>query len=225
MFTGIIQCLGEVISRTGTQKETRFTILPRTPFSDPEIGESIAVNGVCLTAERYNGATFTAYASGETLSTTTLTALKPGAIVNLERAVSLSTRLGGHIVSGHVDCAATVKSIERRGNSTVFRLDFPRSMGHLVVPKGSVALDGVSLTINECGLDYLTVNIIPETIGATILQNWKVGTAVNMETDILGKYVARMFEAGYAGNAGSSAPEPSAQSLGLTMDFLREHGF
>lgn len=221
MFTGIIQCLGEVISRTGTQKETRFAILPRIPFSDPEIGESVAVNGTCLTAERYDGAAFTAYASGETLSATTLVALKPGAVVNLERAVSLSTRLGGHIVSGHVDCAATVKSIEKRGDSTVFRLDFPRSMGHLVVPKGSVALDGVSLTINECGLDNLSVNVIPETIGATILQNWKVGAAVNMETDILGKYVARMFETGYAGNAGSAAPEPS----GLTMDFLREHGF
>lgn len=221
MFTGIIQCLGEVISRTGTQKETRFAILPRIPFSDPEIGESIAVNGTCLTAERYDGATFTAYASGETLSATTLVALKPGAVVNLERAVSLSTRLGGHIVSGHVDCAATVKSIEKRGDSTVFRLDFPRSMGHLVVPKGSVALDGVSLTINECGLDHLSVNVIPETISTTILQNWKVGAAVNMETDILGKYVARMFETGYAGNAGNAAPEPS----GLTMDFLREHGF
>lgn len=221
MFTGIIQSLGEIVSRSGSQSEARFTILAQTPFPDPEIGESIAVNGTCLTAERFDGTAFTAYASDETLGTTTLAGLRRGGIVNLERAVSLATRLGGHMVSGHVDCVATVKAVEKRGDSTVFRLDFPRSMGHLVVPKGSVALDGVSLTINECGTDYLTVNIIPETIRATILYLWKVGTAVNMETDIIGKYVARMVETGYTGNAAGSATEPS----GLTVDFLREHGF
>lgn len=221
MFTGIIQSLGEIVSRSGSQSEARFTILAHAPFPDPEIGESIAVNGTCLTAERFDGASFTVYASGETLGATTLTGLRRGSVVNIERAVSLATRLGGHMVSGHVDCVATVKSVEKRGDSTVFRLDFPRSMGHLVVPKGSVALDGVSLTINTCGTDYLTVNIIPETIGATILHLWKVGTAVNMETDIIGKYVARMVETGYTGNTAGSATEPS----GLTVNFLREHGF
>lgn len=224
MFTGIIQCLGDVVSRSGSQKEARFSIIPRAPFPDPEIGESIAVNGTCLTAERFDGAAFTAYASGETFSATTLPKLKPGSVVNLERAVSLATRLGGHMVSGHVDCVATVASIEKRGDSTVFRLDFPRTMGHLVVPKGSVALDGVSLTVNQCGLEYLTVNIIPETIGATIIHAWKVGTAVNMEADVIGKYVARMVETGYAANAGSAGNAGPEQS-GLTVDFLREHGF
>ncbi|MCC8193658.1 MAG: riboflavin synthase [Deltaproteobacteria bacterium] len=221
MFTGLIQCLGDVVSRRGSNREARFTILPRVPFPAPEIGESIAVNGACLTAERYEGAAFTAYASGETLSATTLSSLRPGGVVNLERAVSLSTRLGGHIVSGHVDCVATVAAVAKRGDSTVFRLDFPRAMGHLVVPKGSVALDGVSLTINECGADYLTVNIIPETMGVTTLSSWKPGALVNMETDIIGKYVARMVETGYANNAGNAPAEPS----GLTVDFLRQHGF
>lgn len=221
MFTGIIQTLGAVTSRTGTKTEAQFSIIPRAPFLDPEIGESIAVNGVCLTAERFDGVAFTAYASGETLSSTTLGSLKAGSAVNLERAVALTTRLGGHIVSGHVDCVARVSAIEKRGASTVFRLDFPRSMGHLVVPKGSVTLDGVSLTINQCGMNHLTVNIIPATIGATILHAWKVGTTVNMETDIIGKYVARMVETGYSGNAGTAHEEPP----GLTLSFLREHGF
>ncbi|SBV97924.1 Riboflavin synthase, alpha subunit [uncultured delta proteobacterium] len=221
MFTGIIQCLGDVVARKGSSRETRFTIMPRAPFPDPEIGESIAVNGTCLTAERFDGASFTAYASGETLSATTLTSLQPGGVVNLERAVSLSTRLGGHLVSGHVDCVATVAAIEKRGDSTVFRLAFPRAMGHLVVPKGSVTLDGVSLTINECGPDFFTVNIIPETITATMLHSWKAGTLVNMETDLIGKYVARMVATGYVNNAGTSLEESS----GLTMDFLRKHGF
>jgi riboflavin synthase len=221
MFTGIIQCLGDIVSRKGSSQETRIAIMPRVPFPDPEIGESIAVNGVCLTAERFDGAAFVVYASGETLSTTTLASLQTGSAVNLERAVSLAARLGGHLVSGHVDCAATVKAIEKRGDSTAFRLGFPRAMEHLVVVKGSVALDGVSLTINECGPDYLTVNGIPETIGATILRFWRVGTLVNMETDLIGKYVARMVATGYAKTAGPSGENTS----GLTVDFLREHGF
>ena len=221
MFTGIIQCLGDVVSRTGTSREARFAIIPRSVFPNPEIGESIAVNGTCLTAERFDDATFIAYASQETLSTTTLATLQSGSVVNLEQAVSLGTRLGGHLVSGHVDCVATVKSVEKRGASTLFRLDFPATMGHLVVPKGSVALDGVSLTINECGTNFLTVNIIPETIRATTLHSWNTGSRVNMETDIIGKYVARMFATGYGPGAGSAQPEPS----GLTIDFLREHGF
>ena len=221
MFTGIIQCLGEVVSRRGTNQESRFTIVPQKPFNSPEIGESIAVNGTCLTAEQFDGSAFTVYASGETLSLTTLATLRSGNHVNLERAVAVGTRLGGHIVSGHVDCLATVESVAKRGDSTIFRLSFPRTFAHLVVGKGSVALDGVSLTINECGPEHLTVNIIPETINTTILYSWKTGTSVNMETDILGKYVARMLETGYTRTAESVQTPPA----GLTIDFLREHGF
>ncbi|CAK7066794.1 MAG: Riboflavin synthase [Desulfovibrio sp.] len=227
MFTGIIQCLGDVTARRGSQREARFTITPREPFTAPEIGESIAVNGVCLTAESFSQAefdratSFTAYASEETLTVSTLAALTSGSVVNLERAVAVGTRLGGHIVSGHVDCLATVASVTRRGDSTIFRLAFPRTMGHLIVPKGSVALDGVSLTINECGPDFLTVNIIPETVRATTLHTWKTGSTVNMETDVIGKYVARMLKMGYVpGNVSGESAES-----GLTVDFLRENGF
>ena len=224
MFTGIIQCVGEILSRTGSDREGRFVIRPNVPFVDPEVGESIAVNGVCLTAESFSEGAFTAYASGETLSLTTLAALRSGK-VNLERAVLPTTRLGGHLVSGHVDCVATVNAVEKRGQSTLFRLAFSRAMGHLVVAKGSVALDGVSLTINECGFDFLEVNIIPETLAATVLHQWRQGSRVNMETDLVGKYVARMMAAGYCTSGAEGAAGGSERPSGLTMDFLRNNGF
>ena len=212
--------MGEIIARRGSQTESRFTIAPRLTFSNPEPGESIAVNGVCLTAESFEGNAFTAYASSETLSVSTLGALNPGSAVNLERALTAGARIGGHLVSGHVDCTATVTAITRQGLSTIFRLAFPRAMGHLIVPKGSVALDGVSLTVNECGPDHLSVNIIPETLKATILHAWREGRLVNMEMDIIGKYVARMVETGYP-----RGKDTVAAPSGLTIDFLRENGF
>lgn len=219
MFTGIVQCLGDVIARRGSQKESRFVIKPREPFTGTEKGESIAVNGLCLTAESFENGAFTAYASEETLAVSSLNALAAGSAVNLERAVAVGTRLGGHIVSGHVDCVATVAAVTRRGDSTIFRLAFPGAMGHLIVPKGSITLDGVSLTVNECGRDFLTVNIIPETLQATILHTWKPGSSVNMETDVIGKYVAGILASGYLRAAGTAEPS------GLTMDFLRKNGF
>lgn len=220
MFTGIIQCLGDVTARRGARREARFAITPRAPFPRPETGESVAVNGACLTAENFSGGAFTAFASEETLSVTTLADLAAGSVVNLERAVAVGDRLGGHIVSGHVDCIAAVASVAAKGDSVIFRLAFPRAMGHLVVAKGSVALDGVSLTVNECGPDFLTVNVIPETLGRTVLASWQPGRRVNMETDLIGKYVARIMETGYVSSLGG--PE---QSPGLTLDFLRENGF
>lgn len=218
MFTGIIYCLGDIAARSGAGPETRFTIVPRKPFERPEVGESIAVNGTCLTAESFSGAAFTAYASQETLAVSGLGSLKVKSAVNLERAVAVGSRLGGHMVSGHVDCVATVVSVTPRGDSTIFRLAFPSAMGHLVAGKGSVALDGVSLTVNECGPDFLTVNVIPETLRETIIHQWRAGTSVNMETDVIGKYVARIVETGYASGGYKNGP-------GLTVDFLRDNGF
>ncbi|MDR3074367.1 MAG: riboflavin synthase, partial [Deltaproteobacteria bacterium] len=207
MFTGLIQSLGDIVARRGTREEAHFTILPRRPLTNPEKGESIAVNGVCLTVESFSGNAFTAYASGETLSVSTLGDLAAGSAVNLERALVAGARLGGHLVSGHVDCAAAVTGITRRGASTIFRLAFPRAMGHLLIPKGSVALDGVSLTINECGMEHFTVNAIPETLSATTLHTWREGGRVNLETDVIGKYIARMVETGYGGGT-AATPRP-----------------
>ncbi len=216
MFTGLIQCMGDVLTRTLSGREARFVVRPRKPFVSPEKGESIAVNGVCLTAESFSGDAFTAYASGESLSRSTLESLAAGSAVNLERALCLSSRLGGHLVSGHVDAVATVTTVTPAGDSMRYRLGFPPALAAQVIPKGSVALDGISLTVNECGQDFLEVNIIPETRSATTIQGWKAGALVNMETDLIGKYVVRVLEL----RANQNAP-----SSGLTVDFLREHGF
>ena len=220
MFTGIIQCTGELASRTTSGGEARFTIRPRVPLVAPTKGESIAVNGVCLTAESFSGGAFTAYASAETLSRTTLGAFTPGLTVNLEQALRLDSRLGGHMVSGHVDCVARVASITPAGDSTRYRLAFPAALAHLVIEKGSVALDGISLTVNACGPDFLEVNVIPESWSATTVRLWKEGSQINMETDLVGKYIARMLELRGEGNASARPSSP-----GVTMDFLREHGF
>ena len=220
MFTGIIQCQGQFVSRKTQGDEARFVIRPQTPLSSPEVGESIAVNGACLTAESFSQGTFTAYASGETLKRTTLGSLSPGDTVNLEQALTLSSRLGGHMVSGHVDCTATVQAVHPKGSSFLFRLVFPAEFGSLVIPKGSVALDGISLTVNECGDDFLEVNIIPETQKSTTISQWKPGRLVNMETDLIGKYVQRMLGA-WQGGASRNTPEQSR----LSLDFLREQGF
>lgn len=220
MFTGIIQCQGQLVSRTVQGGEARFVIRPQAPLASPTVGESIAVNGACLTAESFVQGSFTVYASAETLAHTTLGALSPGDTVNLEQALTLSARLGGHMVSGHVDCTATVHSVRPAGSSLLFRLAFPAAFGHLVIPKGSVALDGISLTVNDCGNDFLEVNIIPETQKSTTIKEWKPGRLVNMETDLIGKYVQRMLSA-WQGGSDRAAPEQSR----LSMDFLREHGF
>jgi len=219
MFTGIIKCLGNVISRRG-ESEARFSIRPRAPLERPALGESIAVNGVCLTVEQFIADSFTAYASAETLACTTLAALRPGEAVNLEQALCLGSRMGGHMVAGHVDCIAQVTQLRDQGSSLLCRVAFSAEAGHLAVPKGSVALDGVSLTVNACGDDFLEVNIIPETRKNTTIHTWKPGTKVNMETDIIGKYVRRTLEAQFAFPTG----KPEAPS-GISLDFLRQNGF
>jgi len=157
---------------------------------------------------------FTAYASEETLSRTNLSLLRPDASVNLERALVIGGRLGGHLVSGHVDCSATVQSAREAGQSLLVRLGFPAEYGELVIPKGSVALDGISLTVNNCGDDFLEVNLIPETRRATTAASWTPGTQVNMEADMIGKYVLRML-----------APRREGARAALDENFLREHGF
>ena len=214
MFTGLIQGLGKVVSLQARGGQMRLSI--RALFELPDIvtGESIAVNGACLTVESGADNTFEAYASAETLSKTSLGQLGVGGKVNLERALALGDRLGGHLVSGHVDCLAAVRSVDAVGESVRIVLGFPDSLAPLVVEKGSVALDGISLTINECGQDWLSVNIIPATQGETTIAEWRPGRSVNMETDLIGKYVARMLSP-YAASGGSR----------ITEDFLRQHGF
>ena len=218
MFTGIIQGLGHVLTMDRRGNETRITLRPDFSLTDYALGESIAVNGVCLTVETFGQGWFTAYASAETMSVTNLGALRVSSRVNLERALALGDRLGGHVVAGHVDCLAEVLTVSQVGESRLYRLGFPVRFAAQVIPKGSVALDGISLTVNDCGQDYLEVNIIPATQQETTIAAWTPGRRVNMETDVIGKYVERMLA---PWGASADRPKPSA----ITPDFLREHGF
>lgn len=217
MFTGLVQTTGRLARVQARGDERRFTLGTKAPMPTLTIGESIAVNGVCLTVEAgtiRGEHEFGVYASGQTLSLTTLGSLTQGDVVNLERALALGDRLGGHMVAGHVDCLATVSSKTADGESTRYVLNFPDSFGPQVVDKGSVALDGISLTITGCGDDWLAVNIIPATLGETTISTWKPGALVNMETDVIAKYVQKMLGAWH----GEKSPT-------ITEDFLRSHGF
>lgn len=215
MFTGLVQGMGKVEALERRGGQMRLSIRALYPLREIVLGESIAVNGVCLTVESFTDNAFSAYASAETLDKTNLGALGAGSRVNLERALALGDRLGGHMVSGHVDCLARVDSSAPAGESVRYTLSFPAEFGVFVVEKGSVCLDGISLTVNGCGQDWLDVNIIPATQGETTISGWSAGRAVNMECDIIGKYVARMV-APHAAKA-----KPSA----ITADFLAKHGF
>lgn len=205
--------MGEVTAIAPGNAESRFTFRPLFPPPAWHRGESIAVNGVCLSVETFDAQSFTAYASQETLRLSTLGLLRRGDKVNLERALALGDRLGGHLVSGHADGIAHVESIGDAGSSKAIRVRFPEEFSAQVIPKGSVALDGVSLTINRCGPGFLEVNVIPETRQSTCIDAWKTGQALNFETDLIGKYVERMLSAWKKG------PKESR----LSMDFLREN--
>ncbi len=217
MFTGIIQSLGTVTDVTHLGAQARFTITPVRDFTPYQQGESIAVNGVCLTVETIRGSAFVAYASAKTLEVTTLGSFRRGHRVNLERALALGDRLGGHLVLGHVDAVAEVVRLTAAGQSRIIRLTFDPALAREIIPKGSVALDGVSLTVNDCGEDFLEVNIIPATWQETTIAFWQVGTRVNLETDLIGKYVARMLS---PWREARPTHPPS-----ITEDFLRQHGF
>lgn len=218
MFTGIIQGLGEVLSLTPIAKDIRVHIKALYALENIQVGESIAVNGTCLTVESHGPRTFTAFASAETLAHTSLGSLSTGTKVNLERALAVGDRLGGHIVSGHVDTLALLEKITIISASHCIRVIFSQEYQQEVIPKGSVALDGISLTVNDCGPNFLEVNVIPETWNSTTMHTWLPGRRINLETDVIGKYVRRMLTPWQA--APSSAP-PSA----LSEAFLREHGF
>lgn len=215
MFTGLIIGMGEVVRVTPGAGESRFAFAPLFPVANWVKGESVAVNGVCLSVETFDQRSFTAYASHETLRLSTLGSLRRGDRVNLERALALGDRLGGHMVSGHTDGVAEVESIREVGASRVIRVRYPEDFSSQVIPKGSVALDGVSLTVNQCGPGFLEVNVIPETQETTTVGSWTSGRRVNFETDMIGKYVEKMLA------AWKNSPAESR----LTLDFLRDNGF
>lgn len=211
MFTGIIETIG-TIKRLGAKGNYRaITIEPQLSFKDIVVGESIAVDGCCLTVTEFDKQSFTVEASQDTLATTIISGYRAGSRVNLERALRANGRLGGHIVTGHVDCIVNILKINRIGESLEVVIEYPKEFEMLLVPKGSISVNGVSLTINRADKRSFRVNLIPHTQRATSVDTWKEKNKVNLEFDILGKYVYRL-----------QGIEPAA---GLTLDKLSESGW
>jgi riboflavin synthase len=194
MFTGIIEELGQVRSIESVGENARIVIGARLVTEDTKHGDSISVNGVCLTALDLHTDSFAADVSRETLARSTLGGLKPGAPVNLERAVTPATRLGGHIVQGHVDARGQFVSVADHGESWTVRIAYPPEIGRYLVFKGSVAVEGISLTIAALTDDYFEVAIIPKTWELTNLSHLAPGDSVNLEADVIAKYVERIIK-------------------------------
>lgn len=219
MFTGIIQGTGKLLAKRRVGGGLAFDIEAGFVIDEPMEGESIACCGVCLTAYNISGRRFSADVSPETLSRTKLGQLVVGDLLNLERALKLSDRLGGHLVSGHVDCLATVKSSEALGDYTIFTFSLPEEQSRYIIEKGSVTIDGISLTVNSCGPGFFSVSIIPHSLKVTTLMQLKSGHQVNIEVDLIGKYIESLLL------SGKRPVKTGSNSQSITQGFLAEHGF
>jgi riboflavin synthase len=194
MFTGIIQAVGKIASLTPQGGDVRLTVHTGSlPLQAVRVGDSISVNGCCLTVIEKSPGGFAADASRETLSLTTLGELKPGSPVNLETALTLATPLGGHLVSGHVDSVGLVKSRREEARSVRFDIEVPEALSRYIVHKGSISVDGVSLTVNRVEGRLFDVNIIPHTLEHTILGRYQAGSRVNLEVDVVARYLERLM--------------------------------
>lgn len=194
MFTGLVEERGTVVSLVEAPDSVRLTLRGPLVTSDAGHGDSIAVNGVCLTVVAQADDTFTADVMRETLVRSSLGGLRVGADVNLERAARLDSRIGGHLVQGHVDGTAQVLEIALSENWSLVRFSLPADLARYVVEKGSITVDGVSLTVVDSGDDFFTVSLIPETLSATTLGSRRVGDVVNLEVDAIAKYVERLMQ-------------------------------
>ncbi|HEY7321454.1 MAG TPA: riboflavin synthase [Candidatus Binatia bacterium] len=195
MFTGLIQDVGKILSLRLKAKSAILAVETALPVRSMQLGASIAVNGTCLTITKKEKNSFAVDVSPETLKRTSLGTLGIGSLVNIERPLRLQDELGGHLVAGHVDGVAVVESIERQGEFTCFVFRVPSQLGSVLVSKGSIAVDGISLTINETHRKRFSVAIIPFTLAHTNLRDRRVGDKVNIETDVIGKYVQKLIKA------------------------------
>lgn len=189
-------------------------------MADVQLGDSIAVNGVCLTAMALSESGFTADVSRETLSLTSLGNLAKGSELNLEKALTLETRLGGHLVSGHVDGLGEVIARRNDGRSEWFNIKAPDNLARYIAPKGSITIDGVSLTVNRVDGVHFEINIVPHTIQETIIADYQSGTKINLEVDVIARYLERLLQQG-----GLGQPNGKLQSTAITASFLAENGY
>ena len=211
MFTGIIKAKGTIKAMEQRGGDVRLRVRSDgLPWSDYELGESIAVNGVCLTAVELYEDGFDTDVSVETLDVTALGGLDIGSSVNLEPAISLGERLGGHLVSGHVDCTGKVTSRTTDARSIRLSIEIPKEYARYVARKGSVCVDGVSLTVNEVSGNLFELNIIPHTAEVTVIDDYAPGTVVNIEVDLLARYLERLLE---------------RDGDGISLEFLKAHGY
>ena len=244
MFTGIVEELGTVRQIRKGRASAVLTIAAKKVLEDAKIGDSIAVNGICLTVTSLDKGAFTADVMHETLNRTAFSRLSTGSRVNLERAMAADGRFGGHIVSGHVDGTGTITNIRRDDNAIWYTILTEPHLLRYIVEKGSITIDGISLTVAEVGADHFSISAIPHTVAQTVLQDRKKGDPVNLETDIIGKYVEKLLFSGPGASpetgTGGSMAAASAQRKkgspgqgegagkkggGISRAFLLENGF
>ena len=217
MFTGIIEAIGSIRAMTPKGGDVRvYVATGKLDLGDVKLGDSIAVNGICLTAVELPGDGFWADVSRETLARTAFVDLKPGSAVNLEKALTPTSRLGGHLVSGHVDGVGEIVSRADNARAVQFKVRAPRELAKYIALKGSITVDGTSLTVNAVNGAEFELTIVPHTLGETIMADYRPGRQVNLEVDLLARYLERLM-------MGDKAAEPKAS--GLTEGFLAEHGY
>lgn len=217
MFTGIIEAIGTIRALTPKGGDVRVLVeTGKLDLGDVKLGDSIAVNGVCLTAVELPGDGFWADVSRETLARTAFVDLKPGSAVNLEKALTPTSRLGGHLVSGHVDGVGEIVARADNARAVQFKVRAPRELARYIAHKGSITVDGTSLTVNAVDGAEFELTIVPHTLAETIMVDYRPGRKVNLEVDLLARYLERLL-------MGDKAAEPNAS--GLTESFLAEHGY
>ncbi len=217
MFTGIVECMAGIRSRTRKGGLVRLTLQVPIDLGDSRVGDSFCVQGICLTAVAISGRELEVEVSEETLQRTTLGSYPASRPVNVERALRLSDRLGGHLVTGHVDGTGRVLAVQRQGANVAFRIEAGPGVARYLVEKGSICVDGVSLTVGKCGKDDFMVHLIPHTLQETTLQFLRPGERVNLEADIIGKYVERLL--------GRQGDAPRESSGGIELATLERYGF
>ncbi|MDU2065961.1 MAG: riboflavin synthase [Sporomusaceae bacterium] len=217
MFTGLVEELGRVKQIEKTAKSVRLTIAAKKVLTDVKLGDSIAVNGACLTVVDFSTSHFTADVMPETVKQTGLRDLAIGAAVNLERTLRVGDRLGGHIVSGHIDGIGTIQNVKKDDIAVVVTITAAAEVMRYIVKKGSIAIDGVSLTVVDCDAHSFSVSLIPHTYEVTALATKKIGSTVNLETDILGRYVEKLLQ--------SDTTEAVAEPSRISTALLGKYGF